>query len=131
MSFTILKKLPPVEDIIKDFPLSDATIEKIEQDREEVKAILEGKDDRILMVVGPCSAWPKEAVFDYAEKLAALNEQVQHALKIVMRVYIQKPRTTKGWTGPVNQPDLFVDPDIGCGSNTFSASCVSWSVNQT
>jgi 3-deoxy-7-phosphoheptulonate synthase len=76
---------------------------------------LEGKDHRLLIVVGPCSAWPKEAVLQYAKKLATFNEEVKHALKLVMRVYIQKPRTTKGWTGPVNQPDPFGLPDIETG----------------
>ncbi len=66
-------------------------------------------------MVGPCSAWPKQAVLEYAEKLLALNERVKSALKIVMRVYIQKPRTTKGWTGPVNQPDPLAYPDIEAG----------------
>jgi 3-deoxy-7-phosphoheptulonate synthase len=67
------------------------------------------------MIIGPCSAWPKAAVLQYAERLLKLNERVKHALKLVMRVYIQKPRTTKGWTGPVNQPDVFSFPDIEAG----------------
>ena len=67
------------------------------------------------MIIGPCSAWPKEAVLEYAKKLVILNDKVKHALKSIMRVYIQKPRTTKGWTGPVNQPDPFGYPDIEAG----------------
>src|SRR3990167_10886258 len=77
--------------------------------------ILEGKDDRLLMIVGPCSAWPQPAVLEYAKKLVALNEKIKDKIKIVMRVYIQKPRTTKGWTGPVNQPDPLAYPDIEAG----------------
>lgn len=115
MNYAIIKKLPPVDEIIQSIPLSNAGYQQITQDREEIKAILAGTNPRLLMIVGPCSAWPKEAVLIYAQKLAALNEQVKHALKIVMRVYIQKPRTTKGWTGPVNQPDPLAYPDIEAG----------------
>jgi 3-deoxy-7-phosphoheptulonate synthase len=115
MNYTVIKKLPSVEEIMQEFPLSAAAQNRIMQDRQEVKSILEGSDKRFLMIVGPCSAWPKEAVLEYAERLLRVNEQVKHALKLVMRVYIQKPRTTKGWTGPVNQPDLFSTPDIEAG----------------
>jgi 3-deoxy-7-phosphoheptulonate synthase len=112
MNYTIIKKLPSIEHFIQSIPLSPEGYRKVLQDREEVNAILEGKDKRLLMIVGPCSAWPQEAVLAYAERLLQLNKQVEHALKIVMRVYIQKPRTTKGWTGPVNQPDPCLGPDI-------------------
>lgn len=115
MNHTIIKKLPSVDDLIQAFPLSSASCEQIMRDRQEVKAIMEGSDKRLLMIVGPCSAWPKAAVLEYAKRLVCLNKQVSHALKLVMRVYIQKPRTTKGWTGPVNQPDIFSPPDIEAG----------------
>jgi 3-deoxy-7-phosphoheptulonate synthase len=115
MNFTIIKKLPPIDEIIQAFPLSSSDRKQIMQGRQEVNAILEGKDKRILLIVGPCSAWPSEAVLEYAQRLARLNKKVNHALKLVMRVYIQKPRTTKGWTGPVNQPDPFSAPDIEAG----------------
>lgn len=116
MNYTIIKKLPPIEALTEAFPLSIAAQQKIEDDRQEVKSILSGNDPRLLMIVGPCSAWPKQAVLEYAEKLLQLNDKVKHALKLVMRVYIQKPRTTKGWTGPVNQPDPFSPPDIEAGA---------------
>lgn len=115
MNYKIIKKLPPIEDVMEAIPLSKAACQKIRQDQKEVKNILEGKDQRLLMIVGPCSAWPQEAVLKYAEKLLELDRTVNKALKLVMRVYIQKPRTTKGWTGPVNQPDPFVYPDIEAG----------------
>lgn len=89
MNYTIVKKLPLAEEIIHSLPLSIEGHEKILQDRRDVKRILEGKDSRLLMIVGPCSAWPKEAVLEYAERLAILNKKVEHALKIIMRVYIQ------------------------------------------
>lgn len=112
MNYTIIKKLPDVDAMISAIPLSDAGYARIAKDRQEIKAIIEGKDPRLLMIVGPCSAWPKPAVVEYAERLAKLNDQVKDCLKLVMRVYIQKPRTTRGWTGPVNQPDPFAYPDI-------------------
>ncbi len=115
MNYTLIKKLPDIEEIIKAFPISNSAQKNIEKDRQEIKNILEGKDPRLLIIVGPCSAWPKEAVLEYARKLSSLNEKVKHALKLVMRVYIQKPRTTKGWMGPVNQPDLYSEPNIEAG----------------
>src|SRR5262245_38933506 len=111
MNYTTIKKLPTTEEIIQEFPLSDAARQKIALDRQEIKNILAGKDPRLLIIVGPCSAWPNTAVFEYADRLVHLNSQVKHALKLVMRVYIQKPRTTKGWTGPINQPNPFDYPD--------------------
>ncbi len=115
VSYSVLKKLPPIEKILEAMPLSEAARQRIEKDRQEVKNILKGDDNRLLIIVGPCSAWPKEAVFDYAERLAKLDKKVSSALKLVMRCYIQKPRTTKGWTGPVNQPDPLAPPDIEAG----------------
>jgi 3-deoxy-7-phosphoheptulonate synthase len=115
MSYTIIKKLPPIETLMQDIPLEDQGYEKISRDRREIKNIISGVDNRLLMIMGPCSAWPSAAVLAYAEKLQVLNLQLSDVLKIVMRVYIQKPRTTKGWTGPVNQPDPLVGPDIESG----------------
>src|SRR3990167_10472917 len=115
MNYTIIKKLPKVESLLQAFPLTHTACIKIAEDRKEVKDILAGNDKRLLIIVGPCSAWPKEAVFEYAKRLAKVNEKVKKTLKLVMRVYIQKPRTTKGWTGPVNQPDVFSSPDIEAG----------------
>lgn len=115
MSYTIIKKLPPIETILQEIPLADQGYEQINRDRKEVKRIIAGEDSRLLMIVGPCSAWPSDAVISYAKKLQALNTQLSDVIKIVMRVYIQKPRTTKGWTGPVNQPDPLLDPDIEAG----------------
>ena len=115
MNFTYIKKLPTIEEIIQTNPLSACAQEKVCNDRQEIKNILEGKDDRLLMIIGPCSAWPRNAVLEYAIRLAELNETVKNSLKIIMRMYIQKPRTTKGWTGPINQPDPFSEPDIEAG----------------
>ncbi|RTL11657.1 MAG: 3-deoxy-7-phosphoheptulonate synthase [Neisseriaceae bacterium] len=116
MGYRIVKKIPTADEIIAAFPLSDEGYLSIDKHRLEIEAILSGKDDRLIVVVGPCSAWPDTAVLDYAERLKKLNDKVSHALKLVMRVYIQKPRTIKGWTGPVNQPDPLAPPDIAAGA---------------
>ena len=115
MNYNIIKRIPNLDHIIAHAPLSEKARLKIEQDRLETKNILEGKDNRLLLIIGPCSAWPQEAVLKYAEKLLDLENKVKHAIKIIMRVYIQKPRTTKGWVGPVIQPDPFKYPDIEAG----------------
>ncbi|MCC2667257.1 MAG: aroF [Gammaproteobacteria bacterium] len=115
MNYTIIKKLPSAEEVIQSIPLSIKAHKKILKDRQEINDILEGKDKRLLIIVGPCSAWPKEAVLEYAARLMSLNKKLEHALKLVMRVYIQKPRTTNGWAGPLNQPNPFLNPDIEAG----------------
>ena len=116
MGYRIVKKIPTADEIIAAFPLSDEGYLSIDKHRIEIEAILSGKDQRLVVVVGPCSAWPDTAVLEYAERLKKLNDKVSHALKLVMRVYIQKPRTIKGWTGPVNQPDPLSPPDIAAGA---------------
>lgn len=115
MNYIRLKKLPRVEEMIQSYPLSDEGHKKIMHDRREIKAILEGRDARLLIIIGPCSAWPKEAVLEYAKRLLRVDKQVKQSLKIVMRLYIQKPRTIKGWTGPLNQPDPYAEPNIEAG----------------
>lgn len=115
MPYTVVKKLPTSDEIIAKNPLSEKGRLSVEQHKQEIKNILSGKDDRLLVVVGPCSAWPYDAVLEYAQELAKINELVKDKLKLVMRVYIQKPRTVKGWTGPINQPNPKLPPDIEAG----------------
>lgn len=115
MTVKMIKKMPTPDEIIRDFPVSDAALKKVEKDRDEIRGILSGKDDRLLFIVGPCSAWPYDAAIEYARRLKKLSDEVKDKIKIVMRVYIQKPRTLKGWLGPVNQPDPYAEPDIAEG----------------
>lgn len=110
-----VKRLPTADGLIARFPLSDAAQQQVERDREEIRAILSGTDARLLLVIGPCSAWPDEAVLEFGARLLALEPRVRDALKLVLRVYIQKPRTARGWTGPVYQPDPFAAPDVEAG----------------
>ncbi|MBI4250233.1 3-deoxy-7-phosphoheptulonate synthase [Candidatus Uhrbacteria bacterium] len=115
MNISLIKKLPSADEIISRSPLSAAGHSQIARDRQEVKDILAGKDKRLLLIMGPCSAWPHEAVIEYAKRLKRASEPHRDKFKVVLRLYIQKPRTTKGWTGPVNQPDPFLPPDIEKG----------------
>lgn len=115
MAYKQIKKLPSVAEIIAANPMSENGYALIAKHRQEIGAILSGRDTRMLCVVGPCSAWPEPAVIEYAKRLVKLNEQVKGQLKLIMRTYIQKPRTIKGWTGPVNQPDPLFPPDIAAG----------------
>ncbi len=115
MAYEIVKKVPTSDEIISKIPLSEAGYQSIERHHREIEDILSGRDERLLLIVGPCSAWPDTAVLDYASRLAALNEKIKDKIKLVMRVYIQKPRTVKGWTGPINQPNPLLEPDIEAG----------------
>jgi len=90
----------------EDFPLSDATAQFIENTRSDVESILRGEDDRLLVIVGPCSIHDIRAAEEYARRLQPLAERYQQHLLIIMRVYFEKPRTTVGWKGLINDPDL-------------------------
>lgn len=111
-NFKVTKRLPKIDEIIEAHPLSEEGRTQVEKDRQEIKDILSGKDNRLLVVIGPCSAWPIEAVLKYARKFSELAPQVSDALKLVLRVYTNKPRTRTGWTGIVNQPNPFAPADI-------------------
>lgn len=115
MSHIIQKTLPSKEEVKSKLPLTENLKQQIEQDRQEIRGILSGQNDRKILIVGPCSAWPSESVIEYAKKLAPLAEKVSDKLKIVMRTYIQKPRTTVGWQGPIVQPDPFEKVDMPAG----------------
>ena len=87
-------------------PVTSAAGEAVNKGRQAVRDILDGKDKRILVVVGPCSIHDPEAAMDYAKRLKALAEDVSESLLIVMRVYFEKPRTTVGWKGLINDPHM-------------------------
>ena len=99
--------LPPPEHLIRFFPIAGTPAEKLIGDtRRHVRRILDGKDDRLLVVIGPCSIHDPAAALDYARRLKAEREKYQGTLEIVMRVYFEKPRTTVGWKGLINDPYL-------------------------
>ena len=92
---------------LKDLlPVSDSVIETVLNARKAIKSILEGEDSRILMVVGPCSIHDTQAALEYAECLKKLADEVSETVLVVMRVYFEKPRTTVGWKGLINDPEL-------------------------
>ncbi|MBE9537718.1 MAG: 3-deoxy-7-phosphoheptulonate synthase [Proteobacteria bacterium] len=94
------------EQLKQSLPMSDAVCETVAKSREVIQNILDGKDHRLLVVVGPCSIHDTEAAMDYARKLTALAEELSDTLYIVMRIYFEKPRTTVGWKGLINDPHL-------------------------
>src|SRR5690606_4507722 len=87
-------------------PLSAELARRIHENREQIRAVLDGRDDRLLVVVGPCSLHDPIAALEYAERLAALRPQVEDRLLLVMRAYVEKPRTTVGWKGLLYDPHL-------------------------
>lgn len=115
MACTLEKILPRAEFVLQKLPLSKELQQKVVQDRAEIDAILEGKDNRKLFILGPCSAWPSQAVIEYAHKLKPVADEVSDKIKIIFRAYTQKPRTKLGWTGSMNQPDPFLAPDLEAG----------------
>ncbi len=99
--------LPPPEHLIRFFPIRGTATEKLIADtRRTIHEIIQGKDDRLLVIIGPCSIHDPEAALDYARRLQPLREQFGDTLEIVMRVYFEKPRTTVGWKGLINDPYL-------------------------
>ncbi len=93
-------------DLKQVLPLSEANAEFVTSAREQVKNILWNRDPRMMVVVGPCSIHDPKAALEYAENLAKLNQELKDQLLLVMRVYFEKPRTTIGWKGLINDPDL-------------------------
>lgn len=93
-------------DLAEQMPITDKAQANVIAAREEVKAVLAGEDPRLLVVIGPCSIHDVDAAMQYAERLAELREQVKDRLCLVMRVYFEKPRTTLGWKGLINDPNL-------------------------
>ena len=104
---TKVTTLPPPEALIRFFPIRGTPVEKLVSDtRKAIRKIIHGKDDRMLVIIGPCSIHDPAAAIEYSRKLLALREQYADTLEVVMRVYFEKPRTTVGWKGLINDPYL-------------------------
>ena len=101
-----LDPIPAPRYFIKELPLTDAMGKHVLAQRQQIRDILHGRDDRMLAIVGPCSIHDPKAAHEYAERLAALSKELSDDLLIVMRVYFAKPRTTIGWKGLINDPDI-------------------------
>lgn len=96
---------PPVE-LHREYPITEAATETVFNARQATHRILHGEDDRLLVVVGPCSIHDVDAALEYAARLQHLRHRLANQLHIIMRVYFEKPRTTVGWKGLINDPDL-------------------------
>ncbi|MFC0178515.1 3-deoxy-7-phosphoheptulonate synthase AroG [Thorsellia kenyensis] len=99
-----IEELLPPYQILEKFPTDGDVANLVKKTRQSISHIINGKDDRLLVVIGPCSIHDIDAAKEYAEKLLALRNTLKDELEIVMRVYFEKPRTTVGWKGLINDP---------------------------
>ncbi|MEE1654198.1 3-deoxy-7-phosphoheptulonate synthase [Brachymonas sp. J145] len=90
----------------ESLPVSDLLIDRVEQQRQAISDVLHGRDDRLIVVVGPCSIHDHDQAIEYAQRLLPLAQELSEDLLVVMRVYFEKPRTTVGWKGYINDPHL-------------------------
>lgn len=109
------RPLPTPAVLRQRLPLSDLLAEQVQAQRQAIRNILNGDDPRLLVVVGPCSIHDAEAALEYAQRLAELAPQVEDQMLLVMRAYIEKPRTTVGWKGLVYDPQLDGSGDMAAG----------------
>jgi len=101
-----IKELVPPAHVFREYPLSNRAAQTTYNARQAIHRVLHGADDRLLVVIGPCSIHDYDLAMDYAKKLAKEAEKYQDDLIVVMRVYFEKPRTTVGWKGLINDPRL-------------------------
>lgn len=107
--------LPTPRELLAELPLTADAEATAARGRDEVQAVLDGVDDRLLVIVGPCSIHDPDAALDYAHRLAAVAHEHREDLLVLMRTYFEKPRTTIGWKGLINDPDLDGTHDIAGG----------------
>ncbi len=98
--------LPPPREVTEQLPASARSLATVEEGRRAIRAVLDGTDERLLVVVGPCSIHDPKAALEYAERLKVLADAVSDRFLLCMRVYFEKPRTTVGWKGLINDPDM-------------------------
>ena len=113
MSFNFLKKLPTPAEIKADYPVT-AKVEQIKKERDEmIRKVFTGESDKFLVIIGPCSADNEDAVCEYINRLARVQEKVSDRLILIPRIYTNKPRTTgEGYKGILHQPDPEKKPDL-------------------
>lgn len=117
LRITEIKPLPTPIDVMRQHPRTDAATRTVIAARHAFHNILTGQDDRLAVVVGPCSIHDPKAAMDYAQRLVVMREELGDRLEIIMRVYFEKPRTTVGWKGLINDPDLDGSFNIAEGLN--------------
>lgn len=107
--------LTPPSKTKEELPITDRIADVVVEGRQAIKRMLRGKDNRLLMIAGPCSIHDEKAAYEYAEKLAKLAEEVRDQILVVMRVYFEKPRTVIGWKGLIYDPQIDGSADIAEG----------------
>lgn len=110
-----LKELATPDQLVAELPVSAKAEQTVSAARQAIHRILHGQDDRLLVIIGPCSIHDPKAAMEYAQRLVAERERFKDQLEIVMRVYFEKPRTTVGWKGLINDPHLDNSFDINTG----------------
>src|SRR3954471_16251371 len=106
LNIVSLTRLAPPRAVKDRLPMTEACNRTVVEGRATVKNILQHQDPRLLVVVGPCSVHDPKGAIEYAQKLAAVSQEVADQMFIVMRVYFEKPRTTVGWKGLINDPQM-------------------------
>ena len=113
MSMNFHRKLPIPQEVKKEFPLNEKMIAVKEARDREIRKVFEGKSDKFLLIIGPCSADHKEPVLEYISRLHRINEQISDKIILIPRIYTNKPRTTgQGYKGMLHQPDPEAKPDM-------------------
>ncbi|WP_313201004.1 3-deoxy-7-phosphoheptulonate synthase [Pseudomonas sp.] len=112
---TVSQRLPSPHLLKQQMPLSSELAQQVHRHRQAIRAILEGRDERLLVIVGPCSIHDPRSALEYADRLAALSREVDDKLLLVMRAYVEKPRTTVGWKGLAYDPHLDGSDDMHAG----------------
>ena len=106
LRITGTKEIQTPEALMQELPLSEEAATVVTETRQQIYDVLDGKDDRLVVIIGPCSIHDTAAALEYADRLKQLKDELQNELIVVMRVYFEKPRTTVGWKGLINDPDL-------------------------
>ena len=115
LKISSMKELISPSELIKQLPMTEDAINTVVKTRSDIINILNGKDKRLLLIVGPCSIHDINSAHEYAKKLLKIKEKVEKNILIIMRVYFEKPRTVIGWKGLINDPDLDNSFDINKG----------------
>ena len=115
LRITGIREVPNPNTVCAEYPATDRAANLTVRTRQEIHSILHGHDDRLLVIIGPCSIHDPKAALDYASRLLASRRTHSADLLVVMRVYFEKPRTTVGWKGLINDPNLDGSYDIGNG----------------
>jgi 3-deoxy-7-phosphoheptulonate synthase len=123
-----IKELSPPAHILREFPTTDAAAATTYEARQSVHRVLHGADDRLVVVIGPCSIHDTEAALEYARKLNAERTRFAGELLILMRVYFEKPRTTVGWKGLINDPHM--DNSFRINDGLRLARKLLWELNE-